>query len=361
MWSMRIGNVSGIPIKLHLSWLILAGLSIYSFEQLFTLNGQSGLPLALLGTLLLLCSIVLHEVGHALMARRLGLRVTAITLFLTGGLTELADDVDLPQSEFKIALIGPLVNVGLAIAAFVGAWFSQGVWASFWATLAIINGLLAVFNLLPCHPLDGGRVLRSIFWFLNDDLLRGTLQASMIGRYLGNGLMIIGLVALFSNALTGSLLLLMGWMTNRAAVSNFVQTTLNYTLSRALVGEVMTRSFRTVSPHLTLDLFAGQYLLGQAEPAFPVVHSERLIGMISVQHLYRYAMGEWRSISVGDAMTPKADLPRLNVGDSMQTAYYTMLGQRYDSLPVTDGDAVVGIVRHRDVVAFVQSALKIKV
>jgi len=356
----RAGQVSGIPIRIHASWLLLVLIGISTLQPLFAQQtAGSGLPLAVTTTLLLVLSILLHEVGHALMASRLGLRVTSISLFLTGGLTEIEGDVATPGQEFKIALVGPAASLLFALLAAGAAWWTLGEYRTLWAMLAFANGLLALFNLLPCYPLDGGRALRAMLWFLHDDLLEGTRVATAIGRGLGAALLLLGVVVLITaQPLTGLFIIALGWMLGRSALMSYVQTALHYTLNSVSVGELMSRSYRTVSPQLTLDLFVGQYVLGQAEQGFPVVQAERLLGVITVRNLRRFSMQQWRQIQVGEAMTPTSALPTLRPEDKAHVAYHALIGRRLEQLPVTDGENLLGMIRHHDVLSFVQKALR---
>ena len=357
----RAGQVGGIPIRLHASWLLLLVLGISTLQPLFAQRmGGSGVPLALVTTLLLVLSILLHEVGHALVARRLGLRVATISLFLTGGLTEIEGDVAQPGDELKISLAGPAVSGLLALLAAGAAWWSGGEYQLVWGLLAAANGLLAVFNLLPCYPLDGGRALRAMLWFLHDDLLEGTRVAALIGRGLGGALMLLGIVVLITaDPLTGFFVIVLGWMLSRSAMMSYAQAALHYTLSQISVGELMSRSFRTVSPQLTLDVFVGQYLLSHAEQGFPVVQAERLLGVITVRNLRRFSMQQWRKTQVSEAMIPTSALPTIHPNDTANVAYHALLGRRLEQLPVTDGDNLLGMIRHRDVLQFVQKNLKV--
>ena len=357
---LHAGNVAGIPIRLHISWVLLLFFGVSSLEPLFAARmGGSGLPMAIVTTLLLLLAILLHEIGHAIMAQRLGLKVRSITLFLTGGITEMDREVTQPGHELQIALAGPLVSLVLTGLTGALAWWAQGEYRLLWGLLAASNGLLTVFNLLPCYPLDGGRALRAIFWFLHDDLLQGTHIASKISRVIGGSLMLLGVAVMIRVDLwTGLLVILLGWMTSRSAISSYLQTALHYTLSRISVGELMSRTYRTVSPQLTLDLFVGQYLMGHSEQGFPVVQSERLLGVITVRNLRRFSTQQWRQTLVSEAMIPHSELPPLHPSDTAHVAYQALTVRHFEQLPVTDGETLLGMIRHRDVLAFVQKNIK---
>ena len=360
MWTFPAGQIRGIPIRLHVSWIILLLLGVATLQPVFAERTQTtGWPLALLTTLLVLTSIVLHEVGHAIVAQRYNLHVESITLFLTGGYTEIREQLEQPGTEFKIALAGPLVSAAIALGTALAAWLSVGATQLSFGIVAAVNGLLLGFNLLPCYPLDGGRALRAVFWFLHQDLLKGTALATHVARLLGGALMLLGVIVLVTgDVFSGFATMLLGWMATRAALGSYLQTALYYTLSRISVRELMSGTFRTVSPQMTLDLFVGQYLLGQSEQGFPVVQAEQVIGLITVRNLRHYTPQQWQQTSVRDVMIPFRELPQIRPDDSAQIAYVALAGKRFDQLPVIENGELMGMIRYRDVINVVQQTMR---
>ncbi len=361
MFNLRVGNIAGIPIRMNITWLLLAIFGVSLLKPLFVGSGNAQNSFPLITMLLILVSIVLHEAGHAIVAQRRGLKVAHITLMLTGGVTELERDVTTPADEFTIGVAGPLVSLSLAVLSAGAAWVSNGAWQTLWWIVAGTNALLVLLNMIPCQPLDGGRIARAIFWFLHNDLLQATTIVSTMSRWIGNGALLLGVIVAFTaDPWTGIMLMLLGWMTTRSAMMHYTHTLMNYMLSRVTVREIMQAHFRTVPPQTTLDSFIGQYILGQHEHGFLVVQAERLVGLMTVRHVYRYAMSQWRQTLVSDAMTPSKDLPTITPDDDAHHAYQLLLRQHFEMLPVTDGDTPLGLIRQRDILEFISRALQKK-
>jgi len=178
---MTVGRITAIPIKLHWSWLVVLVLVVVMLSQVYAgyVGGAMPWVMAVIATLLLSISVVLHELGHAVVARRYQLSVHSITLFALGGVAEIDGTSLDPIQELLIAVAGPIVSLGLAIVSGLIWW--RGVWLvpSLLALhLALTNGMMAIFNLLPGYPMDGGRILRAVLWFLTDEELPAARRAA---------------------------------------------------------------------------------------------------------------------------------------------------------------------------------------
>lgn len=252
--SLRLGTISGIPVGIHWGMLLIAGL------YLFTLGGQilpAAVPaaatgahwlVAAAGVALFFGSILAHELGHSLVAQREGIRVRAITLWLLGGVAEIERDATTPGAEFRIAAAGPAVSVALAVG-FVGgayAWDAFGLvdtggGPSLIATmlwwLGIVNGFLAVFNLLPAAPLDGGRILTSLLWWRSGDPYRARGMAARAGQVFALGLVGVGAWQITSGA--GFWLLILAWFLYSGANAERHRSQILGAASRTSTGEVM--------------------------------------------------------------------------------------------------------------------------
>ncbi|MFN3217399.1 MAG: site-2 protease family protein [Acidimicrobiales bacterium] len=252
--SLRLGTISGIPVGIHWGMLLIAGL------YLFTLGGQilpAAVPaagtgahwlVAAAGVALFFGSILAHELGHSLVAQREGIRVRAITLWLLGGVAEIERDATTPGAEFRIAAAGPAVSVALAVG-FVGgayAWDAFGIvdpggGPSLVATmlwwLGIVNGFLAVFNLLPAAPLDGGRILTSLLWWRSGDPYRARGMAARAGQVFALALVGVGAWQITSGA--GFWLLVLAWFLYSGATSEWQRSQILGAASRTSTGEVM--------------------------------------------------------------------------------------------------------------------------
>jgi Zn-dependent protease len=250
--SVRLGRVLGVPVGLHASVLVIAGLLVWVLAgtQLpVTAPHQSTSAYwvaAALGAVLFLASLLAHEIAHAVVARRYGVTVKGITLWMLGGVAELEGELPTPTAALRVAAVGPAVSAGLAagFAALTGAAEALGAPAlvgGVFAWLAVVNAALAVFNLLPGIPLDGGRVLRALLWRRSGDAVGSALRAARAGRNLGTGLMVLGVAeALVLSALSGIWLALLGWFIGGAARAEAASVRAEVVLRRVTVAEVMT-------------------------------------------------------------------------------------------------------------------------
>ncbi len=366
--SMTVGRITAIPIKLHWSWLAVLALAVVMLSQVYGVyvSGAVAWIMAVVATLLLSISVVLHELGHALVARRYHLVVRSITLFALGGVAVIDGESLDPVQELLIAVAGPIVSLLLAIASGLIWWRGARQVASLLALhMALTNGMMALFNLLPGYPMDGGRILRAVLWFLTDEELPAARVASRIGRGCG-WLLIVGgsLYTLNSGDLIGGgWIALVGFFLTRSAATGYRQLVLQRILNGVAVADLMQRVYRAVAPELPLDQFVGRYVLGQGDEGFPVLPQpdadapQPLLGMMTLRDLRRFTLNEWAFTHVGEAMTPahrvRALAPHMAAGE----AFRTLIESGEEQLPVIDGNALQGILRRRDLVSYIQLRL----
>jgi Zn-dependent protease len=301
----------------------------------------------------------MHELGHALVARRFGLAVHAITLFALGGVTEIADAPSEPVRDLLIAVAGPAVSLLLGL---VGALVWWGASSPLALHLALTNAIMAIFNLLPGYPLDGGRALWAVTAFLTDDELSAARVAALAGRVCGWVLLASG--ALYTlvtvDLLNGLWAGMIGYFLTRSAALGYRQFMLRRLLSGVSVADIMQRAYRAVAPELPLDQFVGRYVLGQVDQGFPVLPRpeadapQPLLGMMTLRDLRRFRLNEWAGTHVSEAMTPIHRLRALAPGTPAGEAFRTLLDSGEEQLPVTDGATLLGMLRRRDLVSFVE-------
>lgn len=366
--TLTIARVTRIPIRLHWSWLAVLLVVVGMLGQVYAsyTGGVTAWLMAGVAALLLCVSVVLHELGHALMARRYRLSVHSITLFALGGVAEIDGESANPIQELLVALAGPVVSLALALMSGLVWWRSPWIVLGLLALhLSLTNGLMAVFNLLPGYPMDGGRVLRAVLWFLTDEELPAARIASWVGRACG-WMLIVGSVAYVAGTgdwVSGVWTGLIGYFLSRSAMVGYRQLVLRRTLNGVSVADLMQRVYRAVTPELPLDQFVGRFVLGQSDQGFPVLRQpetdapQPLLGMMTVRDLRRFALNEWAFTHVGEAMTPahrvRALAPEMAAGDAFRT--FQESGE--EQLPVTDGDALLGVLRQRDLVMYIQMRL----
>jgi len=367
-YSMTVGRIIAIPIRLNWSWLAVLSLVIVMLSQVYSsyVSGTVAWFMAVATTLLLSISVVLHELGHALVARHYHLTVRNITLFALGGVAEIDGESLDPIQELLIAIAGPIMSLLLAIICGVIWWRSFSIVPSLLALhMALTNGLMALFNLLPGYPMDGGRILRAVMWFLTDEELPSARIASQIGRVCGWVLIVAGsLYTLNSGDLIGGVWIgVIGYFLTRSATTGYRQLVLQRILNGVSVADLMQRVYHAVAPELPLDQFVGRFVLDQADQGFPVLHQpdidapQALLGMMTLRDLRRFTLNEWSFTHVGEAMTPAHRIRVLAPQMAAGEAFRTLVESGEDQLPVIDDNALQGILRRRDLVHYIQMRL----
>lgn len=372
--AITLGRIAAIPIRLHWSWLIIFSLLVAALRPIYAQRACATLApcgsdflLAALMAVLVGVSVLLHELGHALMAQRFRVPVQSITLFAFGGVAEVEAESPTPGAEFAIAVAGPAASLVIA-ASTSGFWWlagglnSSGPLAALVVHVALANTIMALFNLLPGYPMDGGRVLRAVLWFLNDDLLPATRAAAQVGRACGVSLGLGGIVLALAagQPLVALWTAVVGMFLYRTASASYRQLLLQTALRGVHVADLMQRRLRTVSRDLTLEQFVARYLLGQAETGFAVVEPPEgdndplLLGMITLRNLRPFTTGQWANRQVGEAMTPARSLTALTPQLTAFDALYALNDSPDGLLPVTEDGYLVGLLRRRDVALFVQ-------
>jgi Zn-dependent protease len=349
--SIRLGRIAGIRIGLNWSVLALAGLLIWSLGSVFFPDRlpESGAALhwslAVIATVIALVSILLHEIGHALQARRDGMRIDGITLWMFGGVARFRGQFPSAGAEFRIAIAGPLVSLALAFV-FLGALALPGPDAAgelaFW--LAYINGALFLFNLLPALPLDGGRILRSILWQVTGDYARGTRIAAKIAQGLAWVLIAFGGIMFIQfGALSGIWLVLIAWFLFQAARAETRALVSHKVLGDLRVRDVMTRSEIELDITTPATEFVDLTIFSPRGASYPVLAGGLLVGVASPATVAGLPREAWSTLAVGDVMRPIADVPVVEPDDLLAEAAAQLRGG-LDRIPVAVDGALVGVV-----------------
>ena len=309
---MKVGRVFGFEIRVDPSWFIIFVLMAYTLSVGFFPEAVRGLApagywvLGLVASLLLFSSVLLHELSHSLVGRSQGMEIAGITLFIFGGVARLKSEPRSPRVEIWMTLAGPAMSFllsGLFLLLSRIALLGPAGHALF-AYLSFINLALAVFNLLPGFPLDGGRVLRATLWWALGDLQRATWFASLAGQGIGLTLLALGVMAMLTQGLGGLWLAFIGWFVLTAARQSYQQLVLQEALVGVEVGRVMDEGYPHVPPDLSvLDLVTG-YLVRLGIRQVPVVEEDRPLGMVGLDEVRALAPALWGATSVGEVMTP---------------------------------------------------------
>ena len=374
--SLTLGRIGTVPLRIHWSWLIVVVLITLMLNSVYVLPACAALSpcaaswvMAITMTALLNLSVVLHELGHALVALRYKLPVVGITLFAFGGMVEVRSESPGPAQELAIAIAGPAVSLLLALSAGVLWWslerldlLALELLALLASHVAISNAILGLFNLLPGFPMDGGRVLRAALWFFDDELMPATRTVTLIGRGMGLAMVIVGFIAapLSGNPMLGLWLAIIGCFLIGTANSSYRQLIVHSALHGVQVDALMQRRFRTAPVTMPLDQFVTTYILGGAELGYAVVPANAeedeppALGLITLRQTRRLRHTEWAARQVGDVMLPQHDLPQITPQMSAIDALYHMNTLREDVIPVLDNQRLVGVLRRHDIAVFVQ-------
>jgi len=364
----RLGSILGFEIRIDYSWFIIFFLILWSLSAGFfpqVLPGRDTavyVAMGVAGALLFFASILAHELSHSIVARARGIPVEGITLFLFGGIAHTRLEAEDPGDEIQIAGIGPLLSFALGGLFWVIGWLGGRIgWPEPVNQVAVylgfINVLLAVFNLLPGFPLDGGRLFRAIVWKATGDLTKATQWATTGGKALGYGLMGLGLLQMFTGGALGGLwLVFIGWFLRGAAEMSFTQHLIQGALEGVRAAELMSERPETVPPGLTLRELVDEHLLKRRYQSYPVVDGSRLVGLVTLDHVKDAPRERWDSMRVEDVMA-RAD-ERLVVGpdERMLDVLARMQESGTRRVLVARGGELVGIVSASDITRWVQRA-----
>jgi Zn-dependent protease/CBS domain-containing protein len=362
--SFKIGKIAGIEIGVHWSWLFIFALITWSFasgilkEYFEDWSTAQRWSVGVIVAIIFFTSILLHELSHSLVAKARGIPVQGITLFVFGGVSNLGREAQSAGEEFWIAIVGPLTSIAIGVLfAGLGAvlWVPARDAASISLYLAMVNGIIAVFNLLPGFPLDGGRVFRSIVWARNRNLLRATRISARVGEYVAYLLMAAGaLQILFGLFVGGVWMIFIAIFLRNASSGSYEQLLLEMALKGVSAGELARRDYDLVSPEMTVAQLVDEHMLAGHGRAYPVMAGENLLGLITLTDVRRLAREEWPETTVFRAMTPFERLRTVAPQESAARVLQMMSESDLNQVPVVDGRCLAGIVSRGDILRLIQ-------
>jgi Zn-dependent protease/predicted transcriptional regulator len=355
-------KIKGIQISVDFSWLIIFFLfawslstSVYSYELPY-LNTSMRWVMGFITSFCLFVFVLAHEMSHSLVARRWGVKVSSIKLFIFGGVARITGEPQSPKAEFSIAVAGPIVSYVAAISM----WLLSLVFAhylifppaaSLFRWLAVLNAVIATFNLIPGFPLDGGRILRSILWKTTGNFMRSTTVATSIGKIVAAGMVIYGVVVIILHQalLSGMWFVLLGLFLRYAAQLSLKQVTMREAFAGVQVGDAMTRDVISVTKDVALSELVHDYFLRYHFQSFPVVDAEgRFLGMVSSSQVKQVLRDDWPRVKVKDIMAEMDPSAALSPEDHASNALSRIMNSGAESLPVVSAGRVVGIFSRRD-------------
>ncbi len=362
MIGIPIMRIAGIEIRVHLSWAIVIGLiAVLATSQISAVAPGIGDPLRLILAVLVgvgfFVSALIHDLGHALVARSRGVEVPTLIVSFFGGTTPLDPEAPDGRSEALIAIAGPLTSLIVAgiLSIVVGALVALGGAAAAAAAtvgivLAALNLLLGAANLVPAYPLDGGRLVRAVVWWRTGEERRGTMVAASVGRAIGWTVVGGGLVLAISGQMAnGILVAVTGWFLATTARSLREAAQLEELLDGMRIDEFVERDAPRVAPGLTVDTLADGLLEPGAIAAAAVVGAGGLVGVIGSGQVRRLRRGRWATTRAEELMASINRTPPLRVGSKLWPAVVRLRRSGLDGRPVMDADEVVGMFTRRSV------------
>lgn len=358
----KIGSILGIPFYIDPSWFVI--LLLVTLANVAEIEGRGlgvSLPLlnwgiALFMSLLLFVSVLLHELGHSLVARAQGITVNSITLFLFGGIAAIDRESKSPIGAFLVAIAGPAVSFALfGLCLGMTEFLSlSGIWQYFILDLARINLILGIFNLIPGLPLDGGQMLKAIVWQISGDRFKGMRWASQTGKLAGSFGIALGLLGvLLTGQFSWTWIALIGWFVLRNANAYDRLAVLQESLLKLVAADAMTRDFRVVNANLTLRQFAEEYILAQetVPKLYFAAAGGRYRGLVRVQDLQAIERSQWERIMLADIAHPLTAIPSVPENATLATTIKRLEQCGESSITVlSPAGAVAGAIDRGDII-----------
>ena len=362
--SWRLGKIFGIEIYIDSSWLIIFALVTWTLAGQYFPSQNPNWPLLLnwflgvIASILFFASVLAHELSHSIVAIQQGEKVRNITLFIFGGVAQIAEEPDKPLKEFLIAFAGPLASIAIGIISGIAWWFIHEIslpLASIFRYLGIINIALAVFNLIPGFPLDGGRILRATIWGFTKNLKLATRIASFSGKLLSFLLIIWGIRLIFSGlTLNGIWMIFIGWFLYNAATSSYRHLLIKDALREVKVEDLMITNFDTVPPDLSIQKLVDEFILRHRDRGFLVIEGGLVQGIVCLDDIKKMPRERWANTTIRDIMITKNQLEKVSPGDDAGVALSKLTTKNIHQIPVVQENRVKGILRRNDILNYLQ-------
>jgi Zn-dependent protease/predicted transcriptional regulator len=369
---LHLFRLFGFSVEVDASWLIIAVLVTWSLAAGYFpvyyphLSTATYWWMGVVGAVGLFVSIVVHEFSHSLVARQFGLEMRGIRLFIFGGVAEMDEEPGSPGVEFTMAIAGPIASVVIAAIAYglhalgVQAEWSTPAVAVLWY-LAWINAVLAIFNMVPAFPLDGGRVLRSILWKVKGNLQWATRIASYAGSGFAGFLVLVGLLNLFVGSFIGGMWwVLLGWFLWTASRGSYQQMLVRRALDNERVERVMRTEVQTVPASISVQELVEDYIYRHHFKMFPVTDNGNLLGCITTRTVREVPRGQWARRTVGELAEPCTGENSIAPGAGALQALTKMTREGRSRLMVVEDGRLRGVVSLKDVGRLISLKLELE-
>jgi Zn-dependent protease len=356
-----LGRILGIPIGLDYSWFLIFVLLTWTLAVGYYPTEFKDWPMAvywILGAItaiMLFVSVLLHELGHSVIAMSYKIPVRSITLFIFGGIANISAEPPSASAEFWIAIAGPVVSFALAVifALLAPVVVAIPVLFALFTYLFYINGALVAFNLIPGFPLDGGRVFRAIVWGITKNLTRATVIAGTLGRIIGFLFIILGVWLMFSNYLFNGLwIAFIGWFLESAAGAQIMYQMLENLLAGHKVTDAMSSDYTAISPETVLQEIVDLHILAGGRRAFLIKAGDDVVGLLTLHRIKEVARADWAATPASQVMIPAAQMKSTRPDAALWDALKAMDSNGVNQLPVMSDGRVVGMLTREGIVSF---------
>ena len=368
--ALRIGRIFGIEIKLDYSWFIIFVLVAWSLANHYFPMTHPGWPTGIywaMGTitaLLFFGSVVAHELAHSFVSQAHGVPVRDITLFIFGGAAQIRGEPKSARGELLMALAGPVVS--LVIAALFGLLWLVTLPLSpqlhaLAGWLAWINLGVALFNLIPGFPLDGGRILRAIVWGVTRNLRRATRIATALGRAVASGFILWGIWQIFGGDWANGLwIAFIGWFLENAATASYRRVALRDMLAGHTAREVMMTDCPRIARDLPLDVLVDRVVLPSGRRCFPVMEDECILGLLTLHGIKKVRRERWATTRVDEAMIPRHQLKTVQPDENLAVVFERMTAEDINQFPVMENGTLLGMVARDNLLAFLRTRAELE-
>jgi Zn-dependent protease len=359
-----LGRVFGIRIVLDYSWFLIFALVAWTLASGYFPSEFRNWPtveywlVGIVTAIVFFVSVLLHELGHSIVARHNGIPVSSIRLFIFGGMSQIETEPPSAKVEFLMAVVGPLVSFALAgVFAVLGVVFaSVAPLMALAKYLAYINGALGLFNLIPGFPLDGGRVFRAIVWGITSNLHRATAIAANLGRFIGFLFILFGVYQVFTgNFINGLWIGFIGWFLESAAMSQVQQQKIQDLLAGRRVSQAMSTNYTSIQPDVKLQTLVDRQVLGSGQRSFVVEEGDRVAGLLTLHDIKELPRAEWPATTAAQAMIPVAQMKRIQPDEELWAAIEEMNRDGVNQLPVMTDGHIEGMLRREDIIGYLRN------
>jgi Zn-dependent protease len=367
--SVALGTFFGIPIQLDYSWFLIFILLTWLLASSYFPAEYANWPLAeywILGAVtagMFFASVLLHELGHSLVARANGIPVRSITLFVFGGVSQITKEPARPLTDFLVASAGLMISLLLAAVCGLIAVVVRGIppLLAVFQYLTYINIVLLAFNVIPGFPLDGGRMFRAVVWGVTGKYERSTVIAAMVGRIIAFGFILIGVwLIFFGSFLNGLWIVFIGWFLESASAAEVQQQTVHTLLAGRKVSQIMGRNYVTIPADISLQRLVDDHILGAGRRFFVVEKAGILAGIMTLHKFREIPRERWASTTVAEAMIPAEKIDWVPPDADLWDAVEKMNADGYNQLPVMTGGRIEGVLSRENVFQFLQTMRELR-